>query len=361
MFNHIDVKYFKLCAPEIGKETAVDISAKCPVCGDSKTGKKHRLHLYERDGLTLVKCFNCGLHNNMYNFIKNYFPNYLFNYKKECFQNNLFFKETFEIPKEDIKENDLGDELKFETDLDSLDCGLDFSEVKEKLKVNENQNNFPENELPQNFKYFKSSFMSSIENDENIYNYLLSRKIKYSPEIFGEFKIFKQDLNLDNRIFKLYNSIIIPFYCNNFKDMYGFYSRDISKKDFRTCNLNTGYKIWNWFNIDKDKEVYIFEGIFDALSFYTMYNEKNIIALCTNDIEKERLQELKYPIFCLDNDKTGINTMLKYVMKHKCIMYDNLKNLDFKDFNDVLCNNIIPKNIEFVNSLEGMVRLKKCL
>ena len=34
MFNHIDVKYFKLCAPEIGKETAVDISAKCPVCGD---------------------------------------------------------------------------------------------------------------------------------------------------------------------------------------------------------------------------------------------------------------------------------------------------------------------------------------
>jgi DNA primase len=82
--------------------------------------------------------------------------------------------------------------------------------------------------------------------------------------------------------------------------MYGFYSRSIGTKMFCTYNneLNIGYKVWNWFNVDKTKTVYIFEGIFDGISS----GLTNIIALMGAKLPDERLKELKDPVFCLDND-----------------------------------------------------------
>jgi hypothetical protein len=73
-------------------------------------------------------------------------------------------------------------------------------------------------------------------------------------------------------------------------------------------DANTGFKVWNWFNVDKSKPVYIFEGIFDAISS----GLDNVIALMGAKLPQERLKELKQPVFVLDNDKTGLTNSLLY-------------------------------------------------
>jgi DNA primase len=62
------------------------------------------------------------------------------------------------------------------------------------------------------------------------------------------------------------------------------------------------------FKINKNEPVYIFEGIFDAISS----GLQNCIALMGAKIPEERLKELKYPVFVLDNDKTGLLNSLEY-------------------------------------------------
>lgn len=60
MLNRIDIKFFKLAVgmENIGKETDVDIVARCPICGDSQSNKrKKRLHLYIKNNVTINLTF----------------------------------------------------------------------------------------------------------------------------------------------------------------------------------------------------------------------------------------------------------------------------------------------------------------
>lgn len=91
MLDRLDVKYFKLAVgfDSIGRENEVDITARCPVCGDSRSHKsKKRLHLYVKNSVTNVNCFNgdCPVHNKtMYSFLRDFFPALIGQYKKEQF------------------------------------------------------------------------------------------------------------------------------------------------------------------------------------------------------------------------------------------------------------------------------------
>ena len=312
MLDPIDVRYFKLCCPDIGKESPLDINARCPVCGDSKTNKNtKRLHLYEKAGVTLVKCFNggCPVNNNMYNFIKLYFPEHLHNYKRE-----MFNKKLLEQP------------------------DLHTKNEQEQTTIN----NFNTIELEQ--------YLDPINQD--CLDYLKSRKIQYDESKYGKWYYGSKILNINDKKYNIIDKIVIPFYYNN--KIYGFYSRSIKEKNFITFNLNEGYKIWNWFNINKEEPVYIFEGIFDAISS----GKQNIIALCSLDLPRERLAELKNPIFCLDNDSTGIKKMLEYAKDYKVLIYD--KDNPYKDFNSAKQNNY---NIDFniMTGFKAVVELKKLL
>lgn len=349
MLNPIDIKFFKLCCTEIGNESETDIAARCPVCGDSKYSKsKKRLHLYQVQNSTLVHCFNCGIHHNVYNFLKTYFPEHLDAYKREMFKNslNLEFEQT--------KFNDDFSYLNVEnlniSNFENISNNLDFS--SNELLNNSNIEKFQKSENSQKFEIFQKINFKELSQES--LNYLKSRKLNYYPEIFGKF--YELDcLEVNNKYYPLAGKIIIPFYYTLNDKIYGFYSRSIYDKSFNTCNLNLGYKIWNWFNIDKSQPVFIFEGIFDALSFYQMTNEKNIIALCGISIPDERLNELKTPMFCLDNDQTGIKEMIKHY-KHNCLIYDT----KFKDFNEMLQNNYIPK-FNFKSGFSALIELKKLL
>ena len=69
---------------------------------------------------------------------------------------------------------------------------------------------------------------------------------------------------------------------------------------------NIGYKIWDWFNANKEKEVFVFEAIFDAVSS----NLKNVILKklfkFKNSITFEISAEF-YPILMYNMSKSDKN------------------------------------------------------
>lgn len=335
MISPINKRYFLLAidGAKVGKNNDVDISVRCPVCGDSSKNKNStRLHLFHKNGKDGIQCFNgdCALNGRVYNlfgFLKSFYPNLLENYKRETFIQNM---------------NNLSGE--------SLDVFADVS-LKPKENTLEIQKTKPV--LTHNlFQYFDNI----LEHDEAL-AYLTKRGLDYFNSSY-EWYFGKQDLQIGDKLYKLTNAIIIPLYYKD--EMYGFYSRNIFNKEFFTYNpeANMGYKIWNWFNIDKSKEVYIFEGIFDAISS----GLENCIALMGAKIPDERLKELKKPVFVLDNDKTGILNSIDYAKKGFTV-YIQPDNLKEKDMNELYLNNLelnVPEMIKnnLYSGISAEIRLK---
>lgn len=340
MLDRIDVKYFKLAVglDNIGKETDVDITARCPVCGDSKKNKyKKRLHLYRKGTVTNVNCFNgdCSVQNKtVYSFLRDFFPALIQQYKKETFGNTM----------EKLAKGEVHDV---------------FSQYKkdEKETAQEVSNKNNADILTQDL----SSFLKDIKQAPEALAYLNGRGISYDETKYGNWYFGFQDIKIGEITYKITNAIVIPLYYNG--EMYGFYSRNIHNKTFYTYmnDANIGYKIWNWFEIDPNKEVYIFEAIFDALSS----GLDNVIASIGATIPDERISELKQPVFVLDNDKTGMANSLKYAERNMPV-YIQPQNYDEKDMNKMMLNHpglnlasLIKQNI--YDGISAVVRIKNKL
>lgn len=327
MINSLDKKYFILAVgtSALGKDSDTDLTARCPVCGDSKTKKNSkRLHLYNKGDKTLCNCFNgdCTVQNQtVYRFLKENFPNLLENYKRENFHFTV---------------NKL-------TDSDS------FSEIKVKNKTDLVT-------VPLEPLFIPLDSFESIE----ALDYIKKRGIEYNKK-FGNWYYCKTDLKIDDTIYKTADSIVIPLYIDG--KIYGFYSRKIKEKNFATYmhEGNIGFKIWNWFGINKTLKTYIFEGIFDALST----GKENIIASMGAKIPDSRLSELEQPVFCLDNDKTGLLNSLEYAKRGYSVVIfpDRFKE---KDYNDLVLNNpgLDINQFIFDNTFTGImaeIRIKEKL
>ena len=335
MLDPIDIKFFKLAigSGRIKSETPQDIAARCPICGDSKYSKnKARLHLYQKNDVTLVNCFNeCSCQNiNVYNFLKNYYPNLLESYKSEKFKDNL-------------------KSLTHLNDSDFLGSFKDF-EIKE-----------PKEEPKNDFE--KPSVLFDLSNiftkDKRIEDYLKGRSLNYSKK-FGDFFIGKS-LTIDGKNFPIDDYIVIPLYCEN--KWYGFYSRSLKEHKFFTYipEKNSGFKLWNYYNIDKSKPVYVFEGIFDAMSAFQK-GFTNVVACLGATPPLERLEGLDC-IMCFDNDRTGKVNSIKFARKgFKVLCYpDDLK---FKDFNEMFQNNFDIENLlknNIKQSINAVVSIQRQL
>lgn len=333
MISSINRRYFLLAVAgtKIGKSSDLDIAVRCPVCGDSNKNKNStRLHIFHKNNKDGIKCFNgnCELNNGVYTvygFLKNFYPNLLDNYKRETFQTNL---------------SNLSN--------DNVDV---FAEIIKDKTIESNENIKPvvTHDL---FNYFEDI----LEHEEALI-YLAKRGFNYYNLPYNWY-FGKQDLKIGDKLYKLTNSIIIPLYYK--EEMYGFYSRNIYNKEFFTYNpeQNIGYKLWNWFNIDKNENCYLFEGIFDALSS----SFENIVSLMGAKIPNERLGELKKPIFVLDNDKTGILNSIEYARKGYNV-YIQPNEYKEKDMNELKINhpNLDIKKLITNNIFSGIsaeVRLK---
>jgi hypothetical protein len=336
MLDRLDVKYFKMAVglDRLGKETDVDISARCPVCGDSHKNKKSkRLHLYTKGNVTNINCFNgdCPVQNKtVYSFLRDFFPSLLNQYKKENFGNTLTKLAKGET--EDV----FGQFKKDQTP--EKDC------VKPKEVI----------------VHDLTPYLQDIKDVPNALQYLEGRGYSYSQKDFGKWYYGYQDLKIGETLYKITGAIVIPLYYNN--EMYGFYSRSIKDKTFYTYmnDANIGYKIWNWFNIDKSKPVYIFEGIFDAIAS----GLPNSIALMGAKIPDIRLQELEKPVFVLDNDKTGMINSIEYSKKGYSV-YIQPEVYKEKDMNELKLNNNINVSDFITNNIfsgiSAEVRIKSKL
>ena len=303
MIDKINRKYFLMAVSgaKIGKDGLNDITVRCPICGDS-TIKKHstRLHLYNKNNMDLVHCFNGGCelsdkNYTMFSFLKTFYPSLFDAYKSETSMNSL----------NKVLNKDVFDDI------------VPIKEViKKKPVITHNL-----------FDFFKD-----IKDCNEALLYLGKRGYFYNEQ-YGKFYFGFQDLQIGDKLYKITNCIIIPLYFE--EEMYGFYSRNIANKEFWTYmpEVNIGYKIAFWFQIDKNRETLITEGIFDCLSI----NYDNKIACMGAKLPEERLKELKDPIFVLDNDKTGIKNSIDYAQRGYKVFVQPDKYKE-KDMNELMLN-----------------------
>ena len=104
----------------------------------------------------------------------------------------------------------------------------------------------------------------------------------------------------------------------------------------------------------------VFEGLFDMLC--VPYNNK-IAILGSNNKSLCKFQKI---LFCLDNDKTGLNTMLDYTKYNYkfCIWCDDPEYSHFKDINEVYQSGV--NIMEFiknhtVDNITAECKIKFCL
>lgn len=334
--DSLDIRFFKMAVggDRIKQETPTDITARCPVCGDSKYSKsKARLHLYEKNGVTLVNCFNeCSVNNiTMERFLRDFYPALLSAYKDERGTNTLNNLKNF--MKADVSKT-MSETI---GDFDFDDFYNKESEELELLGVGRNPPVLFD--LTNNF----------IKNDSKISEYCESRGITYNPEWKW---LVGKDIVIDGKSFKINDYIIIPLYCGS--KMYGFYSRSMKEHRFQTYipDKNSGFKIWNLYNIDIEKPIYVFEGIFDALSAYQC-GLTNVVA-CLGATPPMDLIKNTDLVFCLDNDRTGYLNSIKYLKQgYKALVYPDGTNC--KDLNEMLKNNVNIRDFILGNIGSGIL------
>ncbi len=312
----IDKKYFRYAVSEVGKDTEVDIQARCTICGDSETdGKQKRLHLYVKPQYdnSICHCFNCGWKGNMFQFLQETNVPLYEEYKKEkretSFNNLKRKKETnnvddFRLPIirtgfESRADDNIREEHTSANDDGPKDPVGVPTDPLEKLKGKKLP---PEVfELPEEFYPASDSLKGS--------EYLKGRKL--DPE---NYYFSKSWIKLNGKDIPVKNCIIIPLWVNKAeKIVYGFQARSIESKFFYTYipPENSGYKAWNWYNIDRTKPTFIFESVFDAES--SGLPSDRISAALGSDLIEERADELMEAIYCFDNQRFDYTSKVKSI------------------------------------------------
>ena len=368
MISQVEAKYFKLAVSGPYRESGVDIAVKCPICGDSKTKRSKRLHLYHKDSKTRVKCFNGGCliesPHTLGRFLKLYYPDLYQDYRRETFKVKIEKEpENTTITMKAFGSSEALENTQTtskEENCESLEAENTQTSTKVETCESQESQESQETTKANNFKFLLKLSQNLSSLDEKTEAFLLKRGL--NPKIlmkeFGKFYTGTGDFNYNGRFYKIKNTLFIPILDRDQK-ISGFYARDIQEKRFINYNHSgRAFIPFNYNQVDLESEVYIFEAILDTFSFYQLYGLKNCIALCTNTINPYILSTIKKPVFCLDNDAVGIRTMLKYinVKDAKFLIYDS----KCKDFNEMLLKNEKMK-LNFEGGFKANLSLRKLI
>lgn len=392
--EEIDSRYFMMVMNgEIGTIGDADISASCPICNEGKSyGRKKRFHLYIKDSYDSanVKCFNCGYSSNMYGFLKEHHPSEFQLYQNEKRGSSLNeLKMSFgfeEESKESKKSKKFKEPQESIIDTSQISSGLDFSvkepkeskesknvEKPKEIKVDENLNEGHDEKAlsaseigmfssgldfgsftpsdpsdPSEVKKVEKPKVDEPINEDGVFvippvkgftelpqeaiDYIRKRGIEPQENWLYSPKNNKVMFNKAKTI--LSEFIIIPLTKGN--KWYGFQALAWKHKQFFVYMVtgNSGHKHWNFYNVDKTKEVFIFEGVYDAMSS----GLENSIAQLGANLGEESLKELEKPIFCLDNqhvDEKAKEETLKYLeLGYSAFIWPEGAD-KFKDTNDL--------------------------
>lgn len=306
MLKYLQEQYI----PQLGIEGLKKVSSnkfncRCPICGDSKTNKRKKRgwFLYNSKFDTWVyNCFNCETTTNFQNICQKLSPALYQSYsEREKYESfNSFISSSTNKEKDYEEYEDSEDDCVSIDSLpdDTIDC-IDSPECMEYCT---------KRKIPLMF----------------------IKKWKYSKE-YG---------------------LIVPFvYEHNL--IYGWQSRSLKEKRFHISLPENNEKIWNWYTVDKTKPLYILESVIDATMLYKINRQS--IAIIGADINKEVVQEIKYPIFIFDNDETGKLKTIKYSKlfpQAKFLIWD--KKIKQKDLNEILVSGVSES--QFQNFIDSSIK-----
>lgn len=264
-------------------------------CGDSlknKNKKRGWLLWNQRYDTWVYSCFNCGVSTNFHKVLKDTNESVYQEYK------SLERKEQLDLyikPKKIVK-------------------------VRDTIKLE----NLPDDVV-----------LCNTDEGKECKDYLEKRKI---PKMFINKWYYSKEYGL-----------VVPFEYSD-KSIIGWQGRKLDKKYFHTSLPEGNPKIWNWYSVDKSRDVYITESIIDSTMLY-LINQQSI-AISGADVKAEYVYELDKPIFIFDNDETGDRKREKYSKlfpQAKFLVWN--KRIKQKDLNEIICTGVgLDKFQKFIST-----------
>lgn len=286
-----ELKYIhQLSLPKL-KRVPSGYMCSCVKCKEGKSPWKTRMYiLTEKKSYITVFCQNCGYDTNFRTFVKDFFPYIFEEYKRDERELLLANLKNGTLNRKDVKtSSDLNNDL----------------DLKYVFKLSQ--------------KYFKPAKHHPLA-------------VEFCKKRHIEDRIDEFFYNVHPN-HTLSGMVIFPFYVGDDHFLYGFQGRHTSVKKFHTHSKNESMKVYNFYRVNFDEPVYIFESIIDSLMI------PNSIAMLGVSLSEPVLNSMRSPIFVLDNDKRGIQTAIKYASENKKIFIypDNFK---YKDFNAAVCDGV---------------------
>jgi hypothetical protein len=332
MSSYIDLKFINVLSSRLSKFKRKNdhlFNFRCPHCGDSQKNKtKARAYLYRVKNDMFFKCHNCGMGQNLANFIKFIDPKLHSEYTLERYKGSAPAtpEPKFDFKPPVFKEVNIIEELPTIAELPNEHPAKKYI-IKRKI--------------PDKFfdiLYYTDQFMSLIN--------------KIKPDTFNNFK-------------GEHPRLIIPFY-DTTGNLFAFQGRAFGKEQpkYLTIKLDeTKQKVYGLERVNFQKHIYITEGPIDSLFI------DNCLAAAGADLTLKTNPDNVTYIF--DNEPRN-----KEIVKRMYKIIDNNYNLfiwpesiQSKDINDLITSGrLIPEVKSIIsnntyNKLSALTRLntwKKC-
>ena len=325
MSSYIDLKYISNLKSRLGgfkQKNDYLFNFRCPHCGDSKKSKlKTRAYLYRVKNDMFFKCHNCGMGQNLANFIKFVDPNMYSEYLLERYKKGapatpkpqFDFKPAFE-------DRTILDDLKSIKQLDDEHPAKQYV-LKRKIPS----------------EFFDKLFFA------NKFGALVN---KVKPNTYGE---------------KDHPRLVIPFYDTTGK-LFAFQGRAFGNEQpkYLTVKLDENkQKVYGLERINFQRQVYITEGPIDSLFVDNCLAAAGADLFLKNKIPNEKVT------YIFDNEprnKEIVDRMYKVIEKnYNIVIWPD--DIQLKDVNDMIINGTSPSEIENIiskntyNKLSALTKL----
>lgn len=304
---------------------------RCNICGDSQKNKtRTRFYFLVKAQSLMVYCHNCGYSHTFYTYVKDQFPEYFDEYKKETLFGH--FKES---------------EYK------------DTSINEESILTEINETKRPELE-PKDYQLCK---ISDLTQNHPARKYLTGRKLdfKFNELLYTDnFKYVVNQINPE-RALKLADNeprIVIPFLDQNGK-LFGAQGRSLShKSSLRYITImkeGCMDKVYGMNTMDVSKDIYVVEGPFDSMFI------DNACATCDASLTKiERSIPNGNFVYVWDNQSRNKN-VVKYMDRainegKRLVIWPSDGSLK-QDINDLIINGMSKDKINQIlldNTYSGL-------
>lgn len=309
----------------------------CVRCGDSTTDKsKKRGWILFKGDMTTYHCFNCDKDQSISfaKFVKEQSPELYRRYFRNRNVKDIFKPKAIEVSNIVVHKKTSG-----------LEDLSDFI-------------------LPHSFGIMdkvKDPILKKLQKDA--ISTILKRKI---PKKYAKtFLVCHENIPFEDDELKFKNRLIIPFYDNN-GHMYCFQGRallDYMIPKYMTWNKDN-IKIFNFYNVDKEEDVFVFEGPIDAMFISNAIATSGLVRYDTEQYHTI-IDKFKNRVWVFDNDESGWKQALKFLEHGERVFIFPKSLKDFKDINEIIEKKVLTKEgvsgIIFDNvykGMKGVVKLK---